>query len=185
MVRAVINNYNYFWLKLINFSHFSGDLPVAPKCKLNLSFVGAFSAEWNGVAYKTLKTCSKRKYNSVMLYLFIERSYNNLICILFKYSLYKSITNRKNPLFKLFIKSISIQMFSGEQESGGEFHYEKYEETIHRKCNVYTQELAYKYKSWKKQVEEWSHFAINGLEELIVCKMPKGYNGYTETLISI
>ena len=69
-------------------------------------------------------------------------------------------------------------MFTEEQESGGEFHSEKYEEEIHRKCNVYTQELAYKYRSWKKQVEEWCHFAITGLEELIVCKMPKGYNGY-------
>ena len=39
----------------------SGDLPVAPKCTFNFSHVGAFSAEWNGVAYKTLKTCSKSK----------------------------------------------------------------------------------------------------------------------------
>jgi len=109
-----------------------GDLPVAPKCNFNFSHVGAFSAEWNGVAYKTLKTCSKK-----------------------------------------------------EQESGGEFHPEKYEEEIHRKCNVYTQELAYKYRSWKNQVEEWCHFAITGLEELIVCKMPKGHNGGQPTQAEI
>ena len=38
---------------------FSDHLPAVPKCKLHLSFVGAFSADWNGCDYKTLKTCSK------------------------------------------------------------------------------------------------------------------------------
>ena len=39
--------------------YFSDHLPSVPKCAMNLHFVGAFSADWNGCSYKTLKTCSK------------------------------------------------------------------------------------------------------------------------------
>jgi len=103
-------------------------LPSVPKCAMNLHFVGAFSADWNGCSYKTLKTCSKE-----------------------------------------------------EQESGGEFHYEKYIEKVHKKCEAYTKELEFKNKSWKKQVEEWCVYAMRGLEEIIVCRIPQGYNGCPPT----
>ena len=60
---------------------FSGDLPVAPKCKFNLSSVGAFSAEWNGCAYKTLKTCSKSKLNCTACFLKRKKGKNIFLLI--------------------------------------------------------------------------------------------------------
>ena len=70
-----------------------------------------------------------------------------------------------------------------EQESGGEFHYEKYIEKVHKQCEVYTKELEFKNKSWRKQVEEWCIYAMRGLEEIIVCRIPQGYNGFVLNLI--
>ena len=72
-----------------------------------------------------------------------------------------------------------------EQESGGEFHYEKYIEKVHKKCEAYTKELEFKNKSWKKQVEDWCIYAMRGLEEIIVCRIPQGYNGFVIHFIKI
>ena len=60
-VKKKINLYNYWQI-------FSDHLPSVPKCAMNLHFVGAFSADWNGCSYKTLKTCSKGKFVGIMLY---------------------------------------------------------------------------------------------------------------------
>merc|ERR1719354_1544045 len=50
-----------------------------------------------------------------------------------------------------------------------------------KKCEAYTKELEFKNKSWKKQVEDWCIYAMRGLEEIIVCRIPQGYNGCPPT----